>query len=38
MAQQRTTANDPDFLATYGSTSRLAFLGGKKRRHLAVSV
>ena len=30
MAQQRTTATDPDFLATYGSTSRLAFLGGKR--------
>ena len=30
MAQQRTTANDPNFLDTFGSTSRLAFLGGKK--------
>jgi len=27
---QRTTANDPNYLDTFGSTSRLAFLGGKK--------
>jgi nucleotidyltransferase/DNA polymerase involved in DNA repair len=30
MAQQRTTANDPNFLDTFGSTSRLAFIGGKR--------
>ena len=30
MAQQRTTANDPNYLDTFGSTSRLAFIGGKK--------
>ena len=27
---QRTTATDPNYLETFGSTSRLAFLGGKK--------
>ncbi len=27
---QRTTANDENFLETYGSTSRLAFIGGKR--------
>ncbi|CAH0376104.1 unnamed protein product [Pelagomonas calceolata] len=30
MAQQRTTANDPNYLDTFGSTSRLAFIGGKR--------
>ena len=30
MAQQRTTANDPNYLDTFGSTSRLAYIGGKK--------
>ena len=29
MAQQRTTATDPNYLDTFGSTSRLAFIGGK---------
>ena len=27
---QRTTANDPNYLDTFGSTSRLAYIGGKK--------